>query len=188
MIDQEVGHLLTKKEAEEQLVSLQQRREALHAERDGKKLQRSQLGLQLMRLAQKAQHSQLGISASDAETASLHCQEREEGSKGRAQGTHAAALSCQHAGEGDVQTQTQQAQQQALRVESSTSEVLSSSGVESAQVTQQEEELQRQAASLDDAVDTCDAQLAYLESAIAKSKAVWLPDPFAFWGCSPCSA
>ena len=49
MLDKEVSHLLSKKEAEEQLASLQQRREELHAERDDKKLQRSQLELQLLR-------------------------------------------------------------------------------------------------------------------------------------------
>ena len=44
------------------------------------------------------------------------------------------------------------------------------------QLSQQEEEVQRQAAALDDAVDTCEAQMSYLDSSIAKCKAVSLKD------------
>ena len=156
MLEKEVSQLLSKKEAEEQLASLQQRREALHAERDDKKLQRSQLELQLIRVAQRPRTSELTESQSMT-------QPQMTAQQAQGQGT-AVQGSSDHAQEEEVQMSDQQAESGATARNDSVSQ----------QLYQQEEEVQRQAAALDDAVDTCETQLSYLDSSIAKCKAVSL--------------
>ena len=159
MFDKEVSHLLSKKEAEEQLASLQQRKEALHAERDGKKLQRSQLELQLIRVAQRPHTSELIESRSGTQPQVSAQQAQQQGAQ---PGSSATAPSHCRAREEDSQMSCQQGES------GGTAQVDSAARHSS----QQEEEVQRQAAVLDDAVDTCEAQLTYLDSTIAKCKAV----------------
>lgn len=161
IVDKEVSQLLTKQEAEEQLVSLQQRREALKAKRDGKQQQRSQLELQLMRFAQEPRSSTLD----ESQPGSIHqaaarlgdrCSHQGQGSSGNSPrnslGSHGGH---QHQHEPHVSAIPEQ-----LSCE------------------QEIEELTRQAAALDDAVDTCQAQMQYLDSCMAECKTVSAPSAF----------
>ena len=173
VVDKEVQQLLVKKEAEEQLAILQQRREALHAERDDKQQQRSQLELQILRFAQKPGHSALR----DSSSATQHSGHEHEGRRTSRQGpVHAApdagsALqpSSSQAEDEGPQCSQQQGESQGLSQERSRhAEMESDLEPES----HEEEEVRIQAAALDDAVDTCDAQLRYLDSAVAECKTV----------------
>lgn len=173
VVDKEVQQLLVKKEAEEQLAILQQRREALHAERDDKQQQRSQLQLQIMRLAQKPGHSAPRASSS----ATQHSRHAHEGECASRQGpVHAAPdagfalhLSSSQAEEGAPQCSQQQGESHGLSHEHNRYAELES---DLEPESREEEEVQIQAAALDDAVDTCNAQLRYLDSAVAECKTV----------------
>jgi len=174
VVDKEVQQLLVKKEAEEQLAILQQRREALHAERDDKQQQRSQLELQILRFAQKPGHSALRASSS----APQHSGHEHEGRRISSQGpVHAApdagsALhpsSPQAEDEGPWCSQQQGESQVSSHEHSRHAELESDLEPES---HKEEEEVRIRAAALDDAVDTCDAQLRYLDSAVAECKTV----------------
>ena len=173
VIDKEVQQLLVKKEAEEQLAILQQRREALHAERDDKQQQHSQLKLRILRFAQKPGHSAL----KDSSSATQHSGYEHEGGRSSRQGpVHAApdAGSALHpssspAEDEGPQCSQQQAESHGLSHEHSRhAELKSNLEPES----REEEEVRIQAAALDDAVDTCDAQLRYLDAAVAECKTV----------------
>ncbi|DBA84427.1 hypothetical protein WJX77_002493 [Trebouxia sp. C0004] len=163
VVDKEVQQLLVKKEAEDQLAILQQRREALHAERDDKQQQRSQLELQILRYAQKPGHSALRASNS-ATQLSRH---GHEGSRiSRQEPVHAAphASSSQAEDEGP-QCSQQQGESYGLSHEHSKHAELES---DLEPENREEEEVRIRAAALDDVVDTCDAQLQYLDSAVAE--------------------
>ena len=173
VVDKEVQQLLVKKEAEEQLAILQQRRETLHAERDDKQQQLSQLELQILRCAQKPGRSALR----DSSTATQHsAHEQEERRISRQGPVHAApddgsALqpsSSQAENEGP-QCSQQQGESHGLSHEHSRHAELESDREPG---SHEEEEVQIQAAALDDAVDICDAQLQYLDSAVAECKTV----------------
>ena len=150
VVDKEVSQLLSKQEAEEQLASLQQRKEALQAERDDKQQQRSQLELQLMRFAQRPHSS----AVAESQTAERH-QIPAEGQSHHGQGGSANSPEKALAARG-LQDIAQD----------------STWPVSPEQLTQEEEEVLRQAAALDDGVDTCQAQLQYLESSLVHCKAV----------------
>lgn len=155
IINKEVSQLLTKQEAEEQLASLQQRREALKAERDGKQQQRGQLELQLMRFAQQPRSSTLaesqpGSSHQAAARLGDGCSHQGQGSSANSPGNN--LVSHQHQHEPHVSASPEQ-----LSCEKG------------------EEELMRQAAALDDAVDTCQTQMQYLDSCMAECKTVSAP-------------
>ncbi len=173
VVVKEVQQVLVKKEAEEQLAILQQRREALHAERDDKQQQRSQLQLQIMRLAQKPGHSAPSASSS----ATQHSRHAHEGECASRQGpVHAAPdagfalhLSSSQAEEGAPQCSQQQGESHGLSHEHNRYAELES---DLEPESREEEEVQIQAAALDDAVDTCNAQLRYLDSAVAECKTV----------------
>ncbi|DBA97629.1 TPA: hypothetical protein ACH3X3_15301 [Trebouxia sp. C0006] len=171
VVDKEVQQLLVKKEAEEQLVILQQRREALHAERDDKQQQRSQLELQILRFAQKPGHSTLR----DSSSATQHSGHKHEGRRTSRQGlVHAApdAKTALHPSSSQAEDESsgcsqRQAESHGLSPEHSRHvevEFDLELGI------QEEEEVQKQAAALDDDVDTCEAQLRYFDSAVAECK------------------
>ena len=173
VVDKEVQQLLVKKEAEEQLVILQQRREALHAERDDKQQQRSQLELQILRFAQKPGHSTLR----DSSSATQHSGHKHEGRRTSRQGlVHAApdAKTALHPSSSQAEDESsgcsqRQAESHGLSPEHSRHvevEFDLELGI------QEEEEVQKQAAALDDDVDTCKAQLRYFDSAVAECKTV----------------
>lgn len=181
MVDKEVSHLLVKKEAEEELASLQQRKEALMAERDDKQQQRNQLELQLVRSAQNPGHSALRRSASASASATEHTrhEQEHEHEQGQSQGQTGAALqsmpvqqSSSSQAEGDrLQLFQQGTDSKDLPLEQSSHAELDS-GWSSEPQSSEEQNVQRQAAALDDAVDTCDAQMRYLDSAVADCKTV----------------
>lgn len=174
VVDQEVQQLLVKKEAEEQLAILQQRREALHAERDDKQQQRSQLELQILRFAQQPGYSALR----DSSSATQHSGHEHEGRRTLRQGPiHAApdvgsalqpSSSPQAENEGPQCYQQQGDSHGVSREHSRHAELESDLEYE----RREEEEVQKQAAALEDAVDTCNAQLLYLDSAVAECKTV----------------
>ena len=145
-----MSQLLGKEEAEEQLASLQQRKEALQAERDDKQQQRSQLELQLMRLAQKPHSS----AVTESQPANFY-QTSADGQSHCGQGSSAKGR------EGRLVTETLQGISQETAQPASPE-----------QMTKEEEEVMRKATALDDSVDTCQAQLQYLESSLADCKAV----------------
>lgn len=173
MVDKEVSHLLTKKEAEEQLASLQQRKSALHAERDDKQQQRSQLELQLLRFAGYPHNSaKLNNSRSATQQSREEEQMQGQGQSSTAPGTATARLSSScSAGTEAPQPPEQQAESHGLSHQQHPHAELDSCS-EHEQHIMQEEELQRQAAALDDAVDTSQAQLRYLDSSMAECKTV----------------
>lgn len=174
VIDKEVQQLLVKKEAEEQLAILQQRRETLHAERDDKRQQRSQLELQILRFAQRPSHSALRDSSSAAQ----HSGHQHEGRGAARQGpVHAApdAGSALHPSSPQAEEEGPQRSQQQDEAHGLSNEHSRHAELESdlePESHEEEEEVQIQAAALDDAVDTCDAQLRYLDSAVAECKTV----------------
>ena len=156
IVDKEVSQLLTKQEAEEQLASLKQRREALQAERDGKQQQRSQLELQLMRFdAQKP-------ALAESWLASSHQAGAQQDDRNSHQGQGCSGSSPDDGlGSHELHQQKHEAHQPhepaSLSLE---------------QGRREEEELRRQAQALDDAVDTCQAQMQYLDSRAAECKTV----------------
>lgn len=173
VVDKEVQQLLVKKEAEEQLIILQQRREALHAERDDKQQQRSQLELQILRFAQKPGHSALR----DSSSATQHSGHEHEGRRTsshrlvRAAPDAGSALrsSSSQAEDKGPQCSQEQGESHGLSHEHSRHAELES---DQEPESREEEEVRIQAAALDDAVDTCEAQLRYLDSAVAECKTV----------------
>lgn len=168
IVDKEVSQLLTKQEAEEQLASLLQRREALQAERDGKQQQRAQLELQLMRFAQKT-HSSALAEPQPASSQQAAAQEGEElGHQGQGSpGSHQRQGHSKSSPDDGLAAHALDQQAEA--------EPNSSVYVIPEQLSHEEEEARRQAAALEDAVDTCQAQLQYLESSVAECKAVSQP-------------
>lgn len=169
IVDKEVSQLLTKQEAEEQLASLLQRREALQAERDGKQQQRAQLELQLIRFAEKT-HSSVLAESHPASTHQAAAQEGEErshqtqGSCRNSPGSHQSQGPCQSSPDDSLGSHVphQQAEGEPNLAESLIPEKLS----------REEEAIRRQAMALEDAVDTCQAQMQYLDSSVADCKAV----------------
>ena len=159
IVDKEVSHLLTKQEAEEQLASLQQRREALQSERAGKQQQRSQLELQLMRFdTQKPVDSLLA----ESQPASSHQAVAQQGDRNSHQGQGSSGSS---PGDG---LGSHGLHQQELE----TDQPRESASLSPQQGSREEEDMRRQAAALDDAVDTCQAQMQYLDSCVAECKTV----------------
>ena len=160
-----MSHLLTKQEAEEQLASLQQRREALQVERDGKQLQRDQLELQLMRFdAQKPHNSALAESW----PASSHQAAADPSDRDSPQG-QGSSESGPSDGLGPHEPPQQERHEADLPQDSTSLSPEQGNG--------EEEETRRQAAVLDDAVDTCQAQIQYLDSCVAESKTVSTASP-----------
>jgi len=173
VVDKEVQQLLVKKEAEEQLVILQQTREALHAKRDDKQQQRSQLELQILRFAQKPGHSTLR----DSSSATQHSGHEHEGRRTSRQGlVHAApdAKTALHPFSSQAEDESSRCSQQQAESHGLSPEHSRHAEVESDLELgiQEEEEVQKQAAALDDDVDTCEAQLRYFDSAVAECKTV----------------
>lgn len=175
MVDKEVSHLLVKKEAEEELASLQQRKEALFAERDDKQQQRNQLELQLVRTAQYPGHSALRHSATEHtsyEQEHDHEQGQSQGQTGAAlQSTPAKQSSSSQAEEDRLQLCQHRTESKDLPLEQSSHAELDS-GWSCELQSSEEQNVHRQAAALDDAVDTCDAQMRYLDAAVADCKTV----------------
>ena len=151
VVDKEVSQLLSKQEAQEQLASLQQRREVLQAERDDKQQQRSQLELQLMRFAQKPRSSVLA----ESQPSSTYQAAAQQGDEGSHQGQGSSEISPG----GRLASHGRQ----------------SSSSPE--QLNGEEEEIRRRATALDDAEDTCQAQMQYLDSSMTECKAVSTSSP-----------
>ena len=158
-VDKEVSQLLTKQEAEEQLASLQQRREALQVERDGKQQQRSQLELQLMRFDAQKPH---GSALAESWSASSHQAAAQQSDRNSHQGQGSSGSSPD---DGLESLELHQREHQADQPHESAS-------LSPEQVSCEEEETKRQAAALDDAVDTCQAQMQYLDSRVAECKTV----------------
>ncbi|KAL3145648.1 hypothetical protein ABBQ32_003187 [Trebouxia sp. C0010 RCD-2024] len=164
VVDKEVSQLLTKQEAEEQLASLLQRREALQAERDGKQQQRAQLELQLMRFAEKTHSSALTEHqpASSQQAAAQEGEERSHQGQGSCKGS---PVSDQRQGHFKSSPNDSLALAEQAEAEPNSTACLSPK-----QLSHEEEETRRHAAALGDAVDTCQAQLQYLDSSVAECK------------------
>ena len=163
-----MSQLLTKQEAEEQLASLQQKREALQVERDGKQLQRDQLELQLMRFdAQKPHNLALAESwpASSHQAAANPSDRDSHPGQGSAGSSPSDRLGSHELPQQERHEADQPHESTSLSPEQGSGE--------------EEEETRRQAAVLDDAVDTCQAQIQYLDSCVAESKTVSTPFPAA---------
>ena len=156
IVDREVKQLLNKQEAEEQLASLQQRREALQAERGDKQHQRCQRELQLMRFAEKP-HSSAQTQPRDSADSQTAAQEA-EGYSQQGQGTSMSSSDGR---------QTSHIPEAGIRLPAESSRPVSPEPL-----SQEEEEVRRQAVALDDAVDTCQAQIQYLDSSVAECKGV----------------
>lgn len=169
VVDKEVSQLLTKQEAEEQLASLLQRREALQAERDGKQQQRAQLELQLMRFAEKTHSSALTEHqpASSQQAAAQEGEERSHQGQGSCKGS---PVSDQRQGHFKSSPNDSLALAEQAEAEPNSTACLSPK-----QLSHEEEETRRHAAALGDAVDTCQAQLQYLDSSVAECKVVSQP-------------
>ena len=157
IVDKEVSQLLTKQEAEEQLASLQQRREALQIERDGKQQQRSQLELQLMRFDAQNPHS-----SAMAESGSASSHQAAAGDRSSHQGQGRSGSS---PGDG---LGSHELHQQELEAEQSHE----SAHLGTERGNREEEEMRRRAAALDEAMDTCQAEMQYLDSCVAECKTV----------------
>ena len=159
IVDKEVSQLLTKQEAEEQLASLKQRREALQVERDGKQQQRSQLELQLMRFDAQKPHSS---ALAESSLASSHQAGAQQDDRNSHQGQGCSGSSPD---DGLWSHELHQQEHEAHQPHEPASLSLE-------QGRREEEELRRQAQALDDAVDTCQAQMQYLDSRVAECKTV----------------
>ena len=170
IVDKEVSQLLTKQEAEEQLASLLQRREAMQAETDDKQQQRSQLELQLMRFAEKTHSSVLA----DPHTASRHQAAAQEGDE------HS------HVRQGAFTSSPDDSLAPHRLTQHAEAEPNSAACLSLEQLSSEEEEIRRQAAALEDAVDTCQAQMQYLDSSVAACKAVCHSISFACYCKTPC--
>ncbi len=173
VVDKEVQQLLVKKEAEEQLAILQQRREALHAERDDKQQQRSQLELQILRFAQKPGHSALRDSSSTTQH-SGHKHESRHTSRPGPVCAAPDAGSALHPSSPPAEVEGPECSQQQRESHGLSHEHSRHAELEPdlEPESREEEDVRIQAAALDDAVDTCNAQLRYLDSAVAECKTV----------------